>query len=152
MLRGASKDVLNEVERNLADAMNVVRTIYHDPRLVPGGGASEMTLAHALVEGSKVQEPIISESYKAAGTALEIIPRTLLENCGADIIRVQTQLRAKHAGGIIGAFLSDTAAGGGPRRLPFSSSSSPPAPRAPSPPQAPTRRGASTARRACSPT
>ena len=87
MLRGASKDVLNEVERNLADAMNVVRTIYHDPRLVPGGGASEMTLAHALIEGSKVQEPIISESYKAAGTALEIIPRTLLENCGADIIR-----------------------------------------------------------------
>merc|ERR1712094_125681 len=34
-----------------------------------------------------------------AGTALEVIPRTLLENCGADIIRVQTQLRAKHAGG-----------------------------------------------------
>merc|ERR1711988_1260253 len=27
------------------------------------------------------------------------IPRTLLENCGADIIRVLTQLRAKHAGG-----------------------------------------------------
>ena len=51
VLRGASKDVLNEVERNLADAMNVVRTIYHDPRLVPGGGASEMTLAHALIEG-----------------------------------------------------------------------------------------------------
>ena len=51
VLRGASKDVLNEVERNLADAMNVVRTIYHDPRLVPGGGASEMTLAHALSEG-----------------------------------------------------------------------------------------------------
>ena len=51
VLRGASKDVLNEVERNLADAMNVVRTIYHDPRLVPGGGASEMTLAHALTEG-----------------------------------------------------------------------------------------------------
>ena len=96
-----------------------------------------------------MQEPIISESYKAAGTALEIIPRTLLENCGADIIRVQTQLRAKHAGGIIGAFLSDTAAGGGPRRLPSSSSSPPPAPL---PPQAPTRRGASTARRACSPT
>ena len=57
-----------------------------------------------------------AKACKAAGTALEIIPRTLLENCGADIIRVQTQLRAKHAGGIIGAFLSDTAAGGGPRR------------------------------------
>ena len=37
--------------------------------------------------------------WQAAGEALEIISRTLLENCGADIIRVQTQLRAKHAGG-----------------------------------------------------
>jgi T-complex protein 1 subunit gamma len=99
VLRGASKDVLNEIERNLADAMNVVRTIYQDPRLVPGGGAIEMTIAQKLVENSKRQEPVIAASYKAAGTALEVIPRTLLENCGADLIRVLTALRATHAGG-----------------------------------------------------
>ena len=99
LLRGASKDVLNEIERNLGDAMNVVRTIYQDPRVVPGGGAAEMPLAHKLIEGSKSQEPMIAGAYRAAGTALEVIPRTLLENCGADIIRVLTQLRAKHAGG-----------------------------------------------------
>jgi len=99
ILRGASKDVLNEIERNLGDAMNIVRTIMMDPRLVPGGGAIEMTLANKLIEASKLQEPIIANAYKAAGESLEIIPRTLLENCGADIIRVQTQLRAKHAGG-----------------------------------------------------
>merc|ERR1719231_1383563 len=99
VLRGASKDVLNEIERNLADAMNCVRTIYMDPRLVPGGGATEMALAQKLVEQSKVQEATIAAPYKAAGTALEVISRTLLENCGADIIRKQTTLRAKHAGG-----------------------------------------------------
>merc|ERR1719247_23168 len=99
ILRGASKDVLNEIERSLGDAMNIVRTIMMDPRLVPGGGAVEMTLANKLIEASKVQEPIIANAYKAAGESLEIISRTLLENCGADIIRVQTQLRAKHAGG-----------------------------------------------------
>merc|ERR1719502_1334822 len=79
--------------------MNCVRTIYMDPRLVPGGGAIEMALAQKLIEQSKVQEATIAAPYKAAGTALEIISRTLLENCGADIIRKQTQLRAKHAGG-----------------------------------------------------
>merc|ERR1711988_951623 len=99
VLRGASKDVLNELERNLGDAMNIVRTIMMDPRLVPGGGAIEMTLANKLIEGSKTQAPEIANAYKAAGQSLEIISRTLLENCGADIIRVQTQLRAKHAGG-----------------------------------------------------
>jgi len=99
VLRGASKDVLNEVERNLGDAMNALRTIYLDPRLLPGGGATEMAVAHHLVDNSKRQEPVIANAYRAAATALEVIPRTLLENCGADIIRVLTQLRAKHAGG-----------------------------------------------------
>lgn len=44
MLRGPSKDVLNEVQRNLQDAMNVVRNLYLDPRILPGGGAVEMAL------------------------------------------------------------------------------------------------------------
>jgi len=99
VLRGASKDVLNEVERNLGDAMNVLRTIFLDPRLLPGGGATEMACAHYLIGMSKRQEPEIAGAYKAAGSAMEVIPRTLLENCGADIIRVLTQLRAKHADG-----------------------------------------------------
>ncbi|KAK3749363.1 hypothetical protein QZH41_010354, partial [Actinostola sp. cb2023] len=47
LLRGASKDILHEVERNLHDAMNVARNVITDPRLVPGGGACEMALAHA---------------------------------------------------------------------------------------------------------
>ena len=46
LLRGASKDVLNEVERNLQDAMNVTRNVLLEPKLVPGGGAAEMALAH----------------------------------------------------------------------------------------------------------
>ena len=45
LLRGASKDILNEVERNLQDAMNVARNVMVDARLVAGGGAVEMALA-----------------------------------------------------------------------------------------------------------
>lgn len=48
VLRGASKDVLNEVERNLVDAMGVARNIALDPRLVPGGGAVEIAVSRAL--------------------------------------------------------------------------------------------------------
>lgn len=36
LLRGASKDVLNEIERNLHDAMGVARNVMLDPRLLPG--------------------------------------------------------------------------------------------------------------------
>ncbi len=48
VLRGASKDSLNEVERNLQDAMGVARNVVADPRLVPGGGAAEMAVSRGL--------------------------------------------------------------------------------------------------------
>ena len=36
ILRGASKDVLNETERNLQDALHVARNLLIEPKLVPG--------------------------------------------------------------------------------------------------------------------
>lgn len=50
VLRGASKDILNEVERNLQDALHVARNVMVDARLVPGGGAVEMALSRVSVE------------------------------------------------------------------------------------------------------
>jgi T-complex protein 1 subunit gamma len=47
-LRGASKDVLNEIERNLQDAMQVVRNVILEPLLLPGGGATEMAVSAAI--------------------------------------------------------------------------------------------------------
>lgn len=43
------------MDRNLQDAMQVVRNVMMDPRLVPGGGAFEMALAQMINEKSKVQ-------------------------------------------------------------------------------------------------
>jgi len=99
VLRGASKDVLNEVERNLQDAMHVARNIMVDPVLVPGGGAAEMALSHALEEKSKSITGVIQWPYKTVAKALEIIPKTLIQNCGTNVIRTLTALRAKHAEG-----------------------------------------------------
>lgn len=91
LLRGASKDILNEIERNLQDALQVARNIILSPRLVPGGGAIEMALSQHLV-AKATHGP-----YRAVAHALEIIPRTLAQNCGANTIRTLTALRAKHA-------------------------------------------------------
>lgn len=97
LLRGASKDILNEVERNLQDAMNVARNVMIDGRLVAGGGACEMALAQALNEKAKSITGVQQWPYRAVARALEVIPRTLIQNCGASIIRTLTALRAKHA-------------------------------------------------------
>jgi len=100
LLRGASKDVLNEVERNLLDAMNVARNIYYKPMLVPGGGSCEIALSVSLGEKAKSVEGALQWPYKAAAQAFEVIPRTLAQNCGCDVVRIVTELRAKHAAGI----------------------------------------------------
>jgi len=97
LLRGANKDVLNETERNLLDAMNVARNVLLDARLVPGGGAIEMAISQALMVKSNSIQGVQQWTYRAIANALEVIPRTLAENCGAKVIRVLTELRAKHA-------------------------------------------------------
>ncbi|XP_065912034.1 T-complex protein 1 subunit gamma-like [Dysidea avara] len=97
VLRGASKDILNEVERNLQDAMQVVRNVMVDPYLLPGGGAAEMALAHVLNEKAQSVEGIQQWPYRAISKALEVLPRTLIRNCGGNPIRTLTALRAKHA-------------------------------------------------------
>lgn len=97
ILRGASKDVLHEMQRNLEDAMCVCRNIFREPKLVPGGGAFEMEISAKLMENSKNVEGLIQLPYVAIARALEVIPRTLIENCGADVVRTITDLRAKHS-------------------------------------------------------
>ena len=100
LLRGASKDVLNEIERNLQDAFCVARNVFLDPRLLPGGGATEMALSAILAKRARAQEATVREyPYRASASALEVIPRTLAQNAGADVIRVMTALRSKHAQG-----------------------------------------------------
>ncbi|KAK3876858.1 hypothetical protein Pcinc_018388 [Petrolisthes cinctipes] len=99
LLRGPSKDILNEVERNLHDALGVARNLALEAFLVPGGGAVEMAVSQLLQEKAKTISGVKQWPYTALATALEVIPRTLAQNCGANIIRLLTTLRAKHASG-----------------------------------------------------
>uniref|UniRef100_A0A669CR23 T-complex protein 1 subunit gamma n=1 Tax=Oreochromis niloticus TaxID=8128 RepID=A0A669CR23_ORENI len=96
LLRGASKEILAEVERNLQDAMQVCRNVLLDPFLLPGGGAVEMAVSKHLTERSRALTGVEQWPYRAVAQALEVIPRTLIQNCGASTIRVLTSLRAKH--------------------------------------------------------
>jgi T-complex protein 1 subunit gamma len=99
LLRGPSKDILNEIDRNLLDAMSVARNVIFHPYLSPGGGATEMACAVRLGQLAKSVEGVQQWPYRAIAEAMEVIPRTLIQNAGASPIRILTQLRAKHAEG-----------------------------------------------------
>lgn len=98
LLRGASKDVLNEIERNLHDAWSVARNIILEPKLLPGGGAAEMHLSCKMKEKAKGEVGSRQYAYAAVASAFEVIPRTLAHNCGTSVVRVMTDLRSRHAG------------------------------------------------------
>jgi len=99
LLRGPSKDILNEVERNLQDAMSVARNVVFNPLLAPGGGATEMAISVGLQAKSKSVLGVEAGPFRAVADAMEVIPRTLAQNSGGNAIRVLTELRAKHANG-----------------------------------------------------
>ncbi len=99
LLRGPSKDILNEIERNLQDAMAATRNLFFNARLVPGGGACEVAIGVHLEKMAAGIEGLERGPYQAFGDALQVIPRTLIQNCGGDPIRLLTELRAKHAAG-----------------------------------------------------
>lgn len=97
ILRGGSKDVLQEMDRNLQDAMCVTRNILLNPKILPGGGATEMAVSVKLNKLADKIDGVMAYPYRAVADALEIIPRTLIQNCGQQPIKVLTELRAKHS-------------------------------------------------------
>merc|ERR1712217_888925 len=48
-------------------------------------------------QNAKGYEGKMQFAYRAVADALEVIPRSLAHNCGADVVRVMTDLRARHA-------------------------------------------------------
>ena len=50
-----------------------------------------------MLEKSKSITDVQQWPYRIVGKALEVIPRTLIQNCGGNTIRTLTALRAKHA-------------------------------------------------------
>lgn len=58
-----------------------------------------MAVSRLITEKAAAVAGVEQWPYKAVAQALEIIPRTLAQNCGANTIRTLTALRAKHAAG-----------------------------------------------------
>lgn len=49
----------------------------------------------ALREAAKSVEGVEQWPFRAVSQAMEVIPRTLAQNCGADVIRLLTELRVR---------------------------------------------------------
>jgi T-complex protein 1 subunit gamma len=96
VIRGPTKDILNELERNFMDAVKVAKNIFISPRLCPGGGAMEVAMATALSNARDLTETEAAVFEKLA-CALTVVPSILLENCGVHApLKVLALLEQKH--------------------------------------------------------
>ena len=105
LLRGSTEHVVDELERGVQDALDVVASTVADGRILAGGGAPEVELASRLrdyADGVEGREQLAVEAF---ADALELIPRTLAENAGLDSIDSLVDLRAAHEGGDVEAGL-----------------------------------------------
>lgn len=77
----------------------------HCTHIPPHGPCSTPCHTPGAPFASPPQEGVESWAYKAVGTAMEVIPRTLAQNCGANVIRTLTKLRAKVGSSLLHAQL-----------------------------------------------
>jgi T-complex protein 1 subunit epsilon len=95
LVRGGNQMVVDEAKRCLHDANCCVRNLIRDPRVVPGGGASEMAASLAVRAVADTEQTLEQYSMKAFATALEIVPMALSENSGLSAIGEMSALKAK---------------------------------------------------------
>jgi thermosome len=99
ILHGVSEQFLEEMERALEDALNVVLDVIRSGKIVPGGGAPEIKVAEALRQYASTMEGREQLAIRAFADAVEAIPWTLAENAGFDPVDCLVALRSQHGQG-----------------------------------------------------
>jgi thermosome len=99
IIRGSTDHVVDETERGIGDALDVVATTVADGRVLAGGGAAEVEVARRLRNFADSVEGREQMAVEAFADALELVPRVLAENAGLDSIDTLVDLRAAHAEG-----------------------------------------------------
>ncbi|KAG5437843.1 hypothetical protein PCANB_000558 [Pneumocystis canis] len=96
VLRGATQNYLDDIERAIDDGVNLVKAVIKDPRLVAGAGATEMELSKRISAYAEEISGIYQYSIKKYAEAFEVIPKTLAENAGLNSTEVLGKLYAAH--------------------------------------------------------
>lgn len=96
VLRGSTRYVTEQINRALDDALGVVAATIEDGKVLVGGGACEIELIKQLRDYGDSVSGREQLAILAYAEALEVIPRTLIENAGLDSINLIADLKAAH--------------------------------------------------------
>ncbi len=96
-IRGGTLHIIYEAERRMNDALSVLRNALEDRKILPGGGAIELEVSQGIRAWSNRFGGKDQIAIKAFAEALEVIPRTLIENAGLNPLDLLPKLKEQHA-------------------------------------------------------
>ncbi len=99
LLRGGTEHVVDELEREMNDALRVTACAVEDGKYVTGGGATEIELALKLRDYASSVGGREQLAIQAFADAVDVVPRALAENAGLDPIDMLVALRSAHESG-----------------------------------------------------
>lgn len=94
---GSSKEMLDEAERSVHDALCVLKRVKQSPFCLYGGGCTETALALELNKLALETKTKESEAIECFANALLNIPKILSENCGFDGDETKALLKNDHS-------------------------------------------------------
>jgi len=99
LLRGGTKNGLDDLQRSIENSVNCVKMFLGDGRLCAGGGATEIELARQLYSIGESCPGMEQYAMKKFAESLEVVPRTLAENSGQLATEAISALYAAHQAG-----------------------------------------------------
>lgn len=98
IVRASTENVANDVERAIDDGIHSVKALCSDSRLLAGAGAVELELSKQLKAFANEAQGLDQYAIRKFAEALEVVPRTLVENSGGDTSAIMHTLHAAHTG------------------------------------------------------
>ncbi len=95
-VRAGLERMIDEAERSLNDALYVISDVMELSKMVPGGGAIETEISRVVREYARQVGGREQLAIEAFSDAMEIVPRTLADNAGLDVLDTMVAIKASH--------------------------------------------------------
>ncbi|XP_017105802.2 T-complex protein 1 subunit theta [Drosophila bipectinata] len=96
VIRGATDNFMDDIERALDDGVNNFKCLTRDGRYLPGAGATEIELATQLSAFADTLPGLEQYAVRKFANALEVFPKALAENSGVNGTEIVNQLYLAH--------------------------------------------------------
>lgn len=97
ILRGATQNNLDDIERAIDDGVNAIKGLVQDNALLPGAGAVEIELVKLITQYGEKTPGLMQLAIKNFAKAFEVVPRVLAETSGLDSTEVLSAMHAAHS-------------------------------------------------------